>query len=238
MQVQRVIDELVNRGAADLAKNLRTVLDRLRQQPVRITVNDPTTGKAATIALGAFDIQWIVSHALGDSRLVRTLPAALREMAAGRFDQIAQIAMLRRTRTGVQSAMKAMMDQSSGASAERRRQIDDEAPRALLGNAINFPLFHLKHAWEPVKDLGESFRRPAGSTVPVLMLVGDLDPRTPVANATQIAVTLPQSQTVVVRNGNHDFDVFGSAAIRDAIATFLRGAPVPSEIVLPDLVFQ
>jgi hypothetical protein len=70
------------------------------------------------------------------------------------------------------------MDLSSGASVERQRQIDREARDALLGNAINFPGMFITDAWEPVTDLGSDFR-PVQSAIPTLILVGDLDPRTP-----------------------------------------------------------
>ena len=54
----------------------------------------------------AHDVQWIAAQALGDPRLVATLPVAFREMAQGRFDRIAQIAFVHRSRVRVESAMK------------------------------------------------------------------------------------------------------------------------------------
>jgi hypothetical protein len=49
--------------------------------------------------------------------------------------------------------MKDMMDLSSGATVERRRQLDNESRDALLGNAINFPGMFVGG----VTDLGEEF---------------------------------------------------------------------------------
>jgi pimeloyl-ACP methyl ester carboxylesterase len=237
-QVDAVIDRLVARGAPDLKTNLRAALARLRERPATVNVTNPLTGTAATIVLGPFDVQWIVAQALGDPRLVSTLPAAAREMAEGRFERVAQIALVRRSRLGVQSAMKHMMDLSSGASEQRQRQIEREAAEALLGNAINFPGMYEADAWAPVLDLGDDFRRPVRSTIPTLILVGDLDARTPVANAREIALTLPNAATVVVENACHEFDVFGSAAIRDVIAAFFRGERVAPTMTLPPVVFQ
>ena len=237
-QVDRVIDQLVARGATDLKTNMHAVLARLNETPATVLVTDPATGTNTSIAIGAFDVQWIVAQALGDPRLVATLPSAVREMAQGRFDRVAQIVLVRRSRAGVESGMKHMMDLSSGASPERQRQIHDEARDALLGNAINFPGMFLADAWAPVTDLGDGFRRPVESAVPTLILVGDLDPRTPVANAREIATALSGARVVVVENATHQFDVFGSDAVRDVLARFLRREPIPETIALPPIGFR
>lgn len=233
-----VIDQLSARGATDLKGNMRAVLARLREQPATVIVADPMSGAQTTVVLGPFDVQWIAAQALGDPRLVPTLPAAFREMAQGRFERIAQIALVRRSRAGVESAMKHMMDLSSGVSADRQRLIQDEARDALLGNAINFPTMFLADAWAPVTDLGDDFRKPIHSAVPTLILVGDLDPRTPVANAREIAATLSAAKAVVVENATHQFDVFGSADIRDVLGSFLRRNSVVDKVTLRPFTFQ
>ena len=229
---------LEKKGAGDVMSPLSTVLQRLRKAPVEITVAHPESGAPVTIAIGAFDVQWIVSQALGDPRLLVTLPAAIREMSSGDFRRIASIAILRRERTGVQSAMKMMMDLSSGATAGRRMRIEQEARTSLLGTAMNFPGPELAGAWGAV-DLGDDFRRPVTGDVPVLLLVGDLDPRTPVANAREIATTLSNAQIVVIENATHQFDMFGTPAIRQVLHEFLRGQPVGRDrVALAPLVFR
>lgn len=237
-QVDAILDRLAARGAADLKANLQNVLVKLGQQPARVEVTHPLTGERTTIVIGAFDVQWIVAQALGDPRLVSTLPAAARDMAQGRFERFAQIALVRRVRAGVQSAMKQMMDVSSGASRQRQQQIEQEAANAVLGNAINFPGMFLAEAWAPVLDLGDDFRRPVRGAMPTLIIVGDLDARTPVANAREIAEALPAAQVVVVENAFHEFDVFGSEPIRDVIARFFRGERVRPTLALAPLTFQ
>ncbi len=73
----------------------------------------------------------------------------------------------------------------------------------------------------------------------MLILVGDLDPRTPVENGREIVRTLPNGRLVVVENASHQFDVFGSAPIRGVLGPFLVGAPIAAErITLPALQFQ
>jgi pimeloyl-ACP methyl ester carboxylesterase len=147
--------------------------------------------------------------------------------------------LLRRSQAGVQSAMKHMIDLSSGVSVGRRQQIERESHSALLGNAINFPEMYEADAWAPVADLGDDFRQPVRSPVPTLIFVGDLDPRTPLENGREIAATLPASRLVVLENATHQFDFFGSSQIRDVLAKFLCGEDVrTTSLSLPAVVFQ
>lgn len=238
-QVDVVLRRLAAKaGLPELPDQMRQVLARLAHKPALVVVRHPLTGQPVPVGIGAFDVQWLTADALGDPRFVATLPAAYREMAAGDFQRIGPLVLMRRTRLGVESAMKHMMDLSSGATAARRTQIERESRTALLGNAINFPGMYLSEAWS-ASDLGDAFREPVRSDVPALILVGDLDPRTPVENGREIAATLPNAKVVVVENATHRFDVFGSAAIRAVLARFLQEGRVDEErVTLPPLPFQ
>lgn len=180
-----------------LIATMRKVLDRLEREPQVVD----------GVAIGKFDLQLLTAQALGDPRTAATLPEAYREMERGDFHRLAQLARMQRSRMGVQSAMKQMMDLSSGATAARRAQIVREAASSLLGNAINFPQFDLANAWGR-PDLGDAYRAPVRSKVPVLVLAGELDPRTPVENGEEIVRHLEHGRLVVVPNAGHTFDVW------------------------------
>jgi pimeloyl-ACP methyl ester carboxylesterase len=97
---------------------------------------------------------------------------------------------------------------------------------------------YLSEAWRAV-DLGEAFRRPMTSDVPALLLVGDLDPRTPVENAREVARTLPKARVVVLENATHQFDLFGTPTIREILERFLRGESLAGErVALPLPAFK
>ena len=199
-----------------LIATMRKVLDRLEREPQAVPV------QGSRVVIGKFDVQLLTAQALGDPRTAATLPAAYREMEAGDFRRVAQLALVQRSRMGVQSAMKQMMDLSSGATAARRDRIAREAASSPLGNAINFPLMSLGSAWGN-PDLGDDIRRPVRSRVPVLVLAGDLDPRTPVENGREIVEHLENGRLEVLSGSGHHFDLFGSAEVRKVIARFLRG---------------
>jgi pimeloyl-ACP methyl ester carboxylesterase len=228
----------VRAGAPELMENIRKVLEDLSRAPVSVTITDPATREDRVIVLGKFDVQLAVAQAIGDPRALAGLPAAFRQMASGNYRTIGQLAYASRSRMGIQSAMKQAMDLSSGASEHRRKRIGEEARTALLGDAMNFPGMGLADAWR-VTPLPAAFRAPVRSSVPVLMIVGDLDVRTPVANAREIAATLPNAQTVVVENAAHQFNLFGSPPLRERLGRFLAGQlGQESTVALPALPFQ
>jgi len=237
-QIDAVIDRIAMRaGMPDLASRMAEVIQRVTREPVVVSVTDPRTNQPASIAVGAFDLQWVTAQALGDPRTMASLPAAYRLMAAGDFRSIAQLLLIRRTQFGIESAMKHLMDVSSGASPDRRARIDREAASGLLGNAMNFPGFYLQGPWG-ARDLGDTYRMGVTSTVPTLMLVGDLDARTPIENARDIATTLPNSHVIIIENAAHQFDVFGSMPIRSILTQFLTTGRVDqTRVTLPPIPF-
>lgn len=237
-EVDTVLARIAGRaGAAGLLDNMRKVLGDLSRAPVSVSVVDPARRAEQAIVLGKFDVQFVVAQAIGDPRALAGLPAAFRRMAAGDYRMMAQLALAARARMGVQSAMKHAMDLSSDASPARRARIAREANTALLSSAMNFPGMELAAAWG-IRPLPEAFRAPVRSAVPVLLVVGDLDVRTPVANAEEIAATLPNGRVVVVENGAHQFSLFGSPDLRALLGRFLAGQPVEGRVALSALPFQ
>ncbi|MEO7275108.1 MAG: alpha/beta fold hydrolase [Vicinamibacterales bacterium] len=234
-----VITRIAERaGQPGLTELMRSVITRLTAAPASVSIAHPVTHQPITVVVGGFDLQWVTAQALGDPRMLRTLPAAYRRMASGDFAGIAPIVFAMRERLGVETAMKHAMDLGSGASLGRRARIELEARTAVLGNAFNLPGMSLAEAWR-VTPLDDGFREPVHSAVPVLILAGDLDPRTPIENGREIVSTLPNGQLVIVENATHQFDVFGSSPIRTLLRRFLAGERVDNErVVLPPLGFQ
>lgn len=238
-QTNAVLQRIAERaGAPDMVVQLREATARLARAPVGLDVPDPATGLSTALVLGALDLQWTIAQVIGDPRALATLPAAAREMSAGDFRRIGPLALQLRRQAGVGSAMKHMMDLSSHASAERLALIEREAPGAVLGDAMNFPGRHLHGGWQ-ARPLPDAFRQPVGVAVPTLLLAGDLDARTPVENAREIAAALPDARVVVVQNAAHQFDLFGPPPLRRLLADFLRGhGELPTQVTLPPLRFE
>ena len=235
---QRALERLDELAAADpaLAEHLpnlsvgflgalETVLARLEEEPVLVEVD------GARVGISAFDVRRIVADELGTLRgHAERLPALVAAMERGELEDVARmLAEERRTGT-VGSAMFWVMDSASGVSPERARRIEREAPECLLGDALNFPFPHVAEAWgAPV--LGADFRAPVRSEVPVLLIVGDFDCRTPLANAEELAATLPNAHVIVVENAGHGDLNWLQPELRDAWHAFLAGRAVEVERV-------
>ncbi len=237
-QADEILQRLGQRaGQPDLPDRMRAVIAALEARPVVVDLTDPATGAPVSITLGALDLQWATAQALGDPRTLATLPAAYQRMAEGDFTAFAPIALALRSRAGVGSAMKHVMDLGSGASPARRRRIAEQARTAVLGNSLNFPGMYLDEAWGS-PDPGADFRLPVSSSAPVLILVGDLDARTPVANGERIAAHMPNARLVVLENAAHQFNVFGEPRVLQVLGEFLReGRTGRQRVVLPSLRF-
>jgi pimeloyl-ACP methyl ester carboxylesterase len=101
------------------------------------------------------------------------------------------------------SGMPELTDIASGITAARLALVRRQAPASLLGEATNFPMPQLRGA-VPGLDLGDGFRREIESSIPVLLLSGDLDVRTPLEEQEAATAGLKRLHRIVVRNGGHD----------------------------------
>ncbi|HJU65129.1 MAG TPA: alpha/beta hydrolase, partial [Gemmatimonadaceae bacterium] len=137
------------------------------------------------------------------------------------------------------SAMTFTMDCASGASARRLAEIRRTAPQTLLEHAANFPFPEICSEW-PHEDLGETFRAPLRSDIPVLFIVGTMDGRTPPSNADEIRPGLTNSQTLTLEGAAHDNDLFlSSPEIPGLMAEFLKGGRISkAKIVMEPWKFE
>jgi pimeloyl-ACP methyl ester carboxylesterase len=148
----------------------------------------------------------------------------------GDFSFIARIWM-NQVSGGVGSAMSYMMDCASGITEARREQINREAKETLLGDLANFPFPGVCQVWK-APDLGDTFRSPVRSNVPVLFISGTLDGRTPISNAEEYRVGFPNSYHLIVENAVHSDPLFlWSPKIKDVMLEFLRGETISTSRV-------
>ncbi len=203
-------------GSPPLSPRLRGARDGLRREPARVT----TAGQ--DVSVSEFDLQVAVTLAMQDRNTLRQLAGLTDRLAAGDFRPLgAQLLALRRQ--PVFSMLAIMANCASGATAARRRRIEQEAGPALLGRTMDFPHPEICAAW-PALDHGDAFRSPVRSHVPALIISGTLDSRTPPRNAEEVRTGLPNSTHLVIENAGHDNDLFlSSPKILDTMRAFLRG---------------
>jgi len=210
-----------------LVEALRSALVRLDAEPARVTARDRAGGERSFV-VGRFDLEWIVSEGLGDSRFVRRLPRWAAAWARGDFSSLSDALL-----TGgydylhdasLESLLRVCVDCASGATDARRARIQRELPEALLGNTIDFPFPDICDD-VGAAELGDDFRAVQPSDVPVLFITGTLDCRTPAENVADLAPAFANHDHVVIENAGHG-DLLLPRTVHRVIAAFAAGENV------------
>lgn len=226
-------DPSVSAVVPDLKSLMAKVFADLEKGPVYAEVVNPQTQQKEKVGLSKLDVQFITAQSLGSSRFIANLPALFYSMSRGDYSEMARLTAGQRIAGLPASAMYFAMDCASGGSKERYGRIRREEGRTLLGNAFNFLISDSCPAWE-VKDLGDDFRRPVRSRVPVLMISGTLDGRTPPARAEDVKKGFPNSFHLIVEGASHDDDLwFSTPVIKESILSFMDGGKLPETRTVP-----
>jgi pimeloyl-ACP methyl ester carboxylesterase len=222
----------------DLTAMMRRVHARLEGDPAEVTVKDGE-GKPVTIRLGAFPVQMLAGFLfISDPERLADLPGFYARMDAGDFQMVGT--MLYRALQGEFARMDGMpqlMDLASGISPERLESALAQTPRAVLGDAGNFPMPQMRDV-APELVLGDDFRRPLATRVPTLLIMATMDGRTPIESQEELLPQFRRATRLTVINGGHN--IFEqSEAVQAEIVGFLRdGAVSTNRIELPPVTFK
>jgi pimeloyl-ACP methyl ester carboxylesterase len=231
----------LTRRIPDFLELVRTVLNRLEQEPVTVEVPDPDTGEKVVITLGKFDLQLATANCLATTHLLRALPARYYAMSKGNFTWLAERALKFRRHRNV-NMMNLAVDCANGASTERLARIEHEAKQTLLGGyVIEMAKYELCDILGDI-DLGDSYRNNVKSEVPVLLIGGNLDARTTINNINEaINGGLVNGQLLVVEGVAHDFYAGGPYVVEkifQAISRFLKGEPQSTTVIKAPFKFD
>jgi pimeloyl-ACP methyl ester carboxylesterase len=216
----------------DFVGTMRRVHARVEREPVRITFKD-STGKDVTVVLGLADVRFAAAVMSTDPSRSRMLPALYAMMDAGDFSRVAPIVWdgLRKPDVWRFTGMSEAMDVASGISRQRLNLFEQQAQGSLLGDIINFPTPHIADALD-VPDLGDRFRAPFRSNVPVLFMSGTLDGRTYPESARELIKKFKSGSHLIVDNGGHNL-FEASPLIKDVVVAWFRGdAPKAARLTL------
>ncbi len=217
-------DPEVGKEVPDFLGLMKSVFDRLDAKPETVEITDPQTKLKLKVIVNKFVMQYIVANNIGTTVTAR-FPALFYRAAKGDFTNPAQV-WLEQSRSEIGSAMSYMMDCASGQTAARRARIESEAKGTLLEDIFNFPFPDVCTEWN-APDLGDEFRAPLRSDVPVLFISGTLDARTPVSNAEEYRKGFSNSTHMIIEGAVHSDPLFlSSPKIKEGMMEFLRGQPV------------
>ena len=208
---------------------LGLALQALAAQPESVMVGE------TLVVIGEFDARLLIANAIGDRDDIEQLPNAVNAVLAGGWGLVAP-SILQLKQTQFNLGMTFAMDCASGATPARLARIAAEASTTILGDAINFPFPEICQGWN-VPELGDGFRGPVTSDVPVLFVSGSVDGRTPPSNALEVASGFPNGRHLLVERAGHDR--LADPAAVTVILRFLRGETnLPERVVLPPLRFR
>ncbi|MDJ0840834.1 MAG: alpha/beta fold hydrolase [Acidobacteriota bacterium] len=209
---------------------MTTVLQSLEENPHTTTITDDN-GFEQTLVIGAYDIQLLTAKALYGPKSMTDIPRGYMQMLNGDFSRVAsRVARLRNKR--LISTTAALTDIASGVSKERLAAVMRQRDETLLGDAANRCL-HIAMDELAELDLGDDFRAPLVSSVPVLMVNGAMDGRTPPGNAEEVGETLRNAVLVTVEDKGHGRRILGQPGVIQKVLAFMRGEQVKSTRVYP-----
>jgi pimeloyl-ACP methyl ester carboxylesterase len=207
-------DSVYRHALPDVEATVRRLAQRLAARPESVTVD------GRVVIVGDWDLRKRIADALGRNGPMRQLPGAILTMERGDFRDLGRWALGWR-RGAAWSAMGVAMDCASWASPARLALIARESRTALVGATVDYPFPDVCDV-VPVPRLSDSFRAPLASQIPALLVTGDLDARTPVANTDEIARDMPNAHVLVVEHGGHG--LMGYPEINPIMLAFFRGA--------------
>src|SRR5690242_19214210 len=217
-------DPVVGKEIPDFLGLMKSVFDRLDARPETVEITDPQTKLKVKVIVNKFVMQYIVASNIGTTLSAR-FPALFYRASKGDFTNPAQV-WLSQSRDEIGAAMSYMMDCASGQTAARRERIAREAKGTLLEDLFNFPFPDICTEWN-APDLGDEFRSPVKSDIPVLFISGTLDARTPISNAEEYRKGFSNSTHMIIEGAVHSDPLFlSSPKIKEGMMEFLRGQPV------------
>ncbi len=229
LKLPAVADGILGKIAAgpgrSLRDSLRARLDELSRQPVRTTTVDVLTGETVSVTLGPLDLQRAIADHLNSADRLLALSEIAVHLERGDWEPLAWSTVRQRKRW-LGHVMPYAVACSAGASEDRRRRIAEQAATSLVGRQLDSVPPDICGALG-VAPLDGSLRRDVTSDVPVLVVSGSLDARTPVQNGEDALRHLRRGVHLVVDGAGHGDDLLVSTPeIAARAAAFLGGGRI------------
>ncbi len=177
---------------------LRVDLERLAQAPVRVSIKDGKTGRRQTVVLGVDDFR----HDLLTEPA--RWPAFILSVYYGHYDGWARKIAQKRKATGETEALIGpLIDTSLGVTPARQHLLRTDAGVEFMG-WWDFDSYIASRPLWPSPDVGDDFRTPVLTNIPVLFIHGDWDTSTPVENTLNMLPYFPNSRAILIHRGGHN----------------------------------
>ena len=183
--------------AGGLEVVLKEILSRFEPEPLRVPVKDPKGGQMVTVTLGKEDFQRDLAHRASDG------PAWVLAVYHQHYEAwAAAVLAKRRSHEGDLRLIGPLIDTSLGVTPNRQRQLRSDPGTEFLGQ-WNWDAYIATAGIWPTADVGDDFRTPVPTPIPIIFVQGDWDTSTPMENAMEIVKSFPHGRVLIVERGEH-----------------------------------
>ncbi len=208
----------------DLQDVLFNLIDELNENPVSITLTDPTTGQQYPGYLTGDAVVGNLTVFLYFAPLLPQLPQVISDVAAGDYTLMTQLSGI--PLAALSALSRGMMfsvfctEDLVGRTPEDYLEIVLAQPPQYRGrvdpeDTIEQGFFGICENW-PVTPVDAAFKEPVESDIPTLLLAGEFDPVTPPRFAEQVAENLSNSYFYEIPTVGHS--VMSSSPCAQTIA--------------------
>ncbi|MEM6538661.1 MAG: alpha/beta hydrolase [Pseudomonadota bacterium] len=189
-----------------LMKALETVITRLKEKPVTVSVVDPRNGGEVDVTLGADDlrlgaVRYFSSFRQGsDLKNLAVWPHFILDMYEGDYRALAMMALFSRRELTAGILIGPLIDNSLGISDARDELLANEKERDWID--ANW-FYRSTRTVKAAPEVDPSFRDDYEIDTPILLVSGDWDWSTPIENAEYIEPFLKMGKLVTVEGATH-----------------------------------
>ncbi len=228
----------------DLVASTAEAIAMLRRRPVEASIAETEGGEPVEFVLDELAYRRQMVIRLGIRRELANLPRFNHALLNGGDREWLRSELRNRLRGLLWMRKGPLAMRSAAQHYATICAAADPAPRAyapsdcLLGHTFHPALPEACDAWQ-VPNLGDAFREPPRSDVPVLMFSAELDTKTPMKQAQRLLPYLSNARHVVLTNAGHDDLLEVVDEVRTRLDAFFAGQTVgASPIVLDPIVFS
>jgi pimeloyl-ACP methyl ester carboxylesterase len=211
--VNRAFDRLIADCEADAACNTayphlraraRALIERLERDPPLVAVTHPRTGERGEIRMTARIVANVLTATLYQPLAASLVPALIAR--AERNDFQSMLALTGMNDGGGPRNMSVGMQLAVICAEDGPRVTPEEARKQAEGTLFGLHVMRLQReacAFWPRGSVDAAFYEPVQSSIPTLILSGDIDPVTPPVWGEEVAKTLPNSRHIVMPGTGH-----------------------------------
>ncbi|GAB3387675.1 alpha/beta hydrolase [Lysobacter fragariae] len=208
------------RYGVDLVTRLRQLKERLAAAPVKVSYPDPRTNQLVEDTVTADTLVGLAHTTAYQPEASALLPLLVSEAEAGRPQALASVARLLRGNMS-DTINRGMYWSVICAEDAPRYKPDPLDATTVLGADTGSQFFAACKQW-PSGTLPADFAAPFTSTLPTLVLSGELDPVTPPMYGAEVAKNLRNGRHIVLRGQAHG--TMGVGCMPKLVGQFLETA--------------